>query len=293
MSNIYSPNTSDNSKIMAHVAAPHSIFDDTTTFIVNTLDNTKRINFSVANATNGTTGILNFTQTVDCTYTIPPSSVNTDIVITEGTQTINGMKSFTSAIVTDNINELTTGVGVIIDNIRIRSVNGTTTTAAFEAVGAAADISAVILPKGMGAILANIPDGTVAGGNMRGTYAIDLQRNRNTNTQVASGIYSVIINGSNNTALSDYGFIGNGTNNTAWAYSFIGNGQNNVAYGGSTVTSGNDNTTEAALCVISGGNNNHILNVGSQNAIIVGGVNNTVTGIQSVIVGGDNHTIFG
>ena len=53
-----------------------------------------------------------------------------------------------------------------------------------------ADIA--LVAKGTGAILAQVPDGDVAAGNKRGTSAVDWQKERSSNTQVASGSNSVI-----------------------------------------------------------------------------------------------------
>lgn len=52
---------------------------------------------------------------------------------------------------------------------------------------AAANVDAVIQPKGSGAFLLQIPDNTSAGGNKRGDRAVDLQLQRSAASQVASG----------------------------------------------------------------------------------------------------------
>jgi hypothetical protein len=49
-----------------------------------------------------------------------------------------------------------------------------------------------IVPKGTGAILGNIPDNTSTGGNKRGAGAVDLQLNRASASQVASGTNSFV-----------------------------------------------------------------------------------------------------
>lgn len=68
-----------------------------------------------------------------------------------------------------------------------------TKLAAESAGTGAANIGIALSPKGTGAITAQVPDGTVAGGNARGVYAIDLQTFRNSAIQVASGTYSVAL----------------------------------------------------------------------------------------------------
>jgi hypothetical protein len=67
------------------------------------------------------------------------------------------------------------------------SVFSSTTFNRWEAVGASANIPLVLSPKGIGSISLQVPDGTNLGGNIRGNNAVDLQRTRSVNTQVASG----------------------------------------------------------------------------------------------------------
>jgi hypothetical protein len=83
-------------------------------------------------------------------------------------------------------------------------------------------------PLGTGALCADVPDGTTTGGDARGAYANDWQRDRSASTQIATGARSVLAGGSGNWA--------NG------AYSVIGGGSRNTTYGpGSTVSGGDYN----------------------------------------------------
>lgn len=107
-----------------------------------------------------------------------------------------------------------------------------------------------LLPKGNGALVAQIPDLTTAGGAKRGQYAVDWQRQRTAATQVASGNYSAIWYGQNNTASAPYSFssgldclasgihswsVGDGSSSTAeGAYSFGKACLANSQYGQST-----------------------------------------------------------
>jgi hypothetical protein len=79
----------------------------------------------------------------------------------------------------------------------------------------------VLTPKGTGAfILGPKPDGTVTGGNARGTRAVDLQLDRSVSgsaTTIASGPSSALIGGISNTASGDGCFIGGGFGSTASA----------------------------------------------------------------------------
>ena len=55
------------------------------------------------------------------------------------------------------------------------------------------NVDFVLSPKGNGSILAQQPDGTAAGGNNRGLFAVDLQMQRTSASQVASGKNSTAI----------------------------------------------------------------------------------------------------
>lgn len=72
----------------------------------------------------------------------------------------------------------------------ITSPNATVPVHSLTAAGAETNIDIALIPKGTGAILADIPDGTASGGNKRGDYAVDLQLSRLDATSVASGNYS-------------------------------------------------------------------------------------------------------
>lgn len=111
----------------------------------------------------------------------------------------------------------------------------TQTVNVLRAEGGETNIGVVIRPKGTGAFSLDIPDGTTAGGNARGTNAIDLQTARTAATQVASGS----------------GAVGIGTNCTA-------SGTNSVAIGqaanvtGTSVGIGSNVTATGADCVAIG-----------------------------------------
>jgi hypothetical protein len=123
----------------------------------------------------------------------------------------------------------------------------------------------VLQPKGAGALIADKPDGTSAGGNARGNYAIDLQIQRGTAAQVASGANSVIGGGINNTASGAETVVCGGRGNTA---------------SGSSAPDG-----AAAIC---GGTNN--IASGTFGPFIGGGLSNTASGRGSVVAGGQSNT---
>jgi len=78
--------------------------------------------------------------------------------------------------------------------------NATVPVDSLTAVSAATSADIAIVPKGAGAFMLDIPDGTATGGNKRGSGAVDLQMFRQWNYQVASGPNSSILGGIYNTA---------------------------------------------------------------------------------------------
>jgi hypothetical protein len=210
------------------------------------------------------------------------TTAGTGDVSLNGIQTMTN-KSFSDSVAVNTLTEYTAGVGVTLDNIRLRDTTGTTTTASFEAVGAAVDIDVVLLPKGTGGILADIPDGTAAGGDARGTYSIDLQMTRTLSTQVASGIYSVITGGINNTNAVSYGYIGGGSTNQ------ISGGNYATICGGFT----NSISAVSTSCNIGGGENNSISGINATVSVIAGGGNNTIVARGATIAGGSQNQVLG
>lgn len=135
-----------------------------------------------------------------------------------------------------------------------------------------------LVAKGTGATLAQVPDGTTAGGTKRGTYATDLQKSRSTATNVASGSYSTILGGASNTASSNYSFIGGGQSNIA---------QTNTH---ATVCGGNGNTASGQYAFVGGGSYNTAT---GQYSFIGGGGGNSAYGLYSTIAGGNSNNAFG
>ena len=193
----------------------------------------------------------------------------------------------------------------------IVSPNASVPVATLEAVGASSNYDIAIVPKGNGAIVANIPDGTSVGGNKRGTYAVDLQLSRNGATQVASGEnsfigngyrntasgwYSAVLNGSANTSSSTYSIICGGASNAASGEkSFIGNGAGNSVAGNYTsVINGEQNNAQtSAYCIIGGGIGNSIN--GDYSSVLCGSYNRALRKYSSVISGhwGDTRNTYG
>lgn len=111
-------------------------------------------------------------------------------------------------------------------------------------------------PGSTGYITATVPDSAAAGGNARGTNAVDMQNKRAAAAQVASGTESVIGGGSNNTASNTNATIAGGTANTASSTNTtVGGGTTNTASAnGATVPGGNTNTANGSYSVATGSN---------------------------------------
>jgi hypothetical protein len=93
------------------------------------------------------------------------------------------------------------------------------------------------------------------GGNQRGLHAVDLQSARSEATQVASGNYSVIGGGLDNTASGVGATVGGGGGNTASDTSAtVGGGEQNTARGyAATVGGGGFNTASSNYATVGGG----------------------------------------
>lgn len=142
---------------------------------------------------------------------------------------------------------------VIADNATA-SPNNTVNHASIQATGGTTNVSVSIVPKGTGAFTLRVPDGTAAGGNVRGANAVDLQTIRDTATQVASNTGAGIFAGRWNTA--------------AGTYSVVLGGQSN------NITGGTDNAIIASNFSYNGASGNSVILGGYQNS--VGVVNNTI-----------------
>lgn len=165
---------------------------------------------------------------------------------------------------------------------RLRSDGVNSTTPVTEINGgniSATDADIALVVKGAGAILANVPDGTVVGGSKRGQLATDLQKLRTISTRVASGTNSGILSGSNNGATSLGSAVVGGDSNTATnSYAFVGGGTFNTASGFySAVLGGNSNLATATNSVVAGGSSNV---ADGTNSCILGGRMGSTRGIN-------------
>ena len=162
----------------------------------------------------------------------------------------------------------------------------TQNTVSFTPKVSATNVCAAIVPKGTGAIIAQIPDGTFVGGNARGQYSVDFQRSRNNAAQIASGnSYSTILNGNRNTASNNYSAVlGGEQHNASGQYTIIAGGIGNTSSQSyCSVFNGNGNTANTVFASVFAG----YINTASGYASFVGcGEGNTSSGTYSSIQGG-------
>lgn len=185
--------------------------------------------------------------------------------------------------------------------------NATVPVNSLTATGAATNIDVAIVPKGTGAILAAIPDNTTAGGNKRGTNAIDLQTTRTNANQVASGNDSIVI-GKNSRASANQG-IAIGTLATATGsgvalnsnFDVTGNSASASGTGSAAINGGQatnswtfsmGRATSSGLCSFSFGGYWSGTTASGETSIAMGG-GNTASGTGAVAIGGDSNTANG
>ena len=195
------------------------------------------------------------------------------------------------------------------DVVDTTSPNNVVTVSGFVATGSATNIDYAIIPKGNGAIIANIPDNSLTGGNKRGTNAVDLQSKRDAAAKVASGNYSVISGGIANTASGAYSAVGGGTTNAVsggfaalgggasntvqGSYAFLGGGQTNTANAQASVTVGGQSNANAGLYSSNLGGLSNTIQTGANYSGILGGINNLVNmnADHSFILGGNANQL--
>lgn len=116
------------------------------------------------------------------------------------------------------------------EGLRLFFSTPTQETNYIQANSSGSNVNVGLIPKGSGAIVADIPDATATGGNARGLFAVDLQINRLAATQVASGTESAIIGGQQNTASGTTAVVVGGFQSTAsGSYCFVQGYQNTAS----------------------------------------------------------------
>ena len=162
------------------------------------------------------------------------------------------------------------GTANIAERLTIEADSTATTQSTAVIQNTTTNSGIALVPNGTGAITADIPDGTTAGGNARAINAVDLQSSRTNANQVASGNFSIIAGGINNRA--------------SGITSAVSGGQSNTASGTSAVVVGGDSNTSSGSRSLAGGI--HCVAGGNESFAI--GQSNTASGGQSVSLGWDN-----
>ena len=178
--------------------------------------------------------------------------------------------------------------------------NATVPVNSLTATGAATNIDVAIVPKGNGAFTLDIADNTTAGGNKRGTRAVDLQMERSNANQVASGQWSLVA-GRDNRASTDYatslgvGNISTGSlgsfscgylSSATGAYS-LAHGYSNTASGVASIAIGYSNTASGGNSVALGLSNQAT----GENSIALN--NNTIANADNSFAAGFYTRVFG
>ena len=158
------------------------------------------------------------------------------------------------------------------------SPNATVNVVSMAPVAPTANSDLALVPKGNGALLAQVPTGTSAGGNKRGTYAVDLVRFRLNAANVASGDYSFLAGGYDNKASASYSAVAGGQGNFATGNSsFVGGGIDNQANNLSSVVAGGRLNVASGDYSAIGGGREHIAN--SAFSTVSGGAYGSTRGV--------------
>jgi hypothetical protein len=148
----------------------------------------------------------------------------------------------------------------------LTQANNTGVAPVVQSVGSDTNIPLVLQPKGTGALQAQQTDSAATGGNARGAYSVDFQRDRDAAIKVASGTYSVLAGGQNNTASGNYAFIGGGFGNVA-------------SGSATTLISGSGNTATGPY---SGGLAGYLNTISGYFSFVGAGASNTTTSSSAV-----------
>jgi hypothetical protein len=147
-------------------------------------------------------------------------------------------------------------------------------------------------PAGTGALQAQATTSTAAGGNVRGANAVDWQTSRGNASEVATGAFSGILSGRNNTASAfNSTVLGGGFNLAQGNNNIICAGQANTANGNflqtaSAIVSGQSNTANGFYNFIGAG----FTNAGTSNAAVTT-QSGTMNATTAVTLSGSNASI--
>ena len=157
--------------------------------------------------------------------------------------------------------------------------NATVPVDSLTAITATTNGDVAIVPKGSGAFTLAVADSLVAGGHKRGQFATDLQTNRTFATQVASGNFSFIGAGRNNSATAEYSIAMGLTSIASGTYA-LAIGYNNTANAEGTVALGFQSSS-TAICAVSIGQ----ASSASGTDCVAIGKSNSASGVQTIAIG--------
>ncbi len=154
-------------------------------------------------------------------------------------QTGNSGKYLTTDGTDASWDTVAAGLTYFTDAENTTGVNASVPVNALIVANAGTNVDVALSPKGTGAVLAQIPDGTTAGGNKRGTNAVDWQNTREASSFVASGSYATVSGGRSNRAAGPYSTaVGGYSNSNINGMYSIGGGYSNSALGTASVAIG-------------------------------------------------------
>lgn len=166
------------------------------------------------------------------------------------------------------------------------SPNTTTPVLHLSATGTEANLDVAVVAKGTGSFALDVADGVTTGGNKRGTNAVDLQKSRTANTQVASGNFSVLA-GQNNTA-SGLNSVAIGLGCQATGTGSVAIGDTCTSSGGDSVVIGRSSTSTSADSVVLGAFGSSAVKgqvVLGHESNLLGAYQTTMTGLRQVTTG--------
>jgi len=152
------------------------------------------------------------------------------------------------------------GLTHFTESVDTSAPNASTPVVQLLATNAATDVDIALTPKGGGSLVLEIPDNTTAGGDKRGSNAVDFQMSRANSNQVASG-QNAFAAGASNRA--------NGSRASAFGSLHVASGGDSGAFGGTSNT------------------------LSTTNAAALGGAGNTVSGTSAATAGGTSCTASG
>jgi hypothetical protein len=181
--------------------------------------------------------------------------------------------------------------------------NATVPVNSLTPVTAATNADFAIVPKGTGAILADIPDNTTTGGNKRGANAVDLQTTRTNANQVAAGDRNVLLGGNSRTSNVDsvaIGYAATSTGGYSVAFSnSTASGVFSFAHGSRCTSSGYGSVAFGSYQygdIIASGDNSFAVGEGGtasgRGSVVLGGYASVASGTHSYAFG-KNADTFG